>query len=148
MDVTDKKILELLAENANATSSEIGERISLSVPAVNKRILKLRESGTIRTSTLLTDEKAVGKPIVAFIFLVLRYGEGVEILMEYIARDRDILECYAVTGDYDYIIKICAPSIEALEEKLLHLKKQKGVIKSHTMISLAEHKNAPTILPD
>lgn len=147
MDATDKKILTLLSQNANTTAGEIARQINLSVPAVNKRILKMREGGIIRTSTVLTDARAVGKPIIAFIFLVLRYGEGVDLLLESIAHDEDILECYAITGDYDYIIKICAASVEELEEKLLRLKKQKGVVKSHTMLSLAEHKNAPTVLP-
>ena len=147
MDATDNKILKILSKNAAATASEIGEAVNLSIPAVNKRILKLRESGTIRSYTILTDEKKVGKPIIAFILLAVRYGEGVEILQKYAQDDPDILECYAVTGDYDYLIKICAENIEELEEKLLYLKKQKGVIKSHTMFSLMEHKMSATILP-
>lgn len=148
MDTTDKRILKLLSKNAGATATEIGAAVNLSVPAVNKRILKLSESGVIRSFTVLTDPKTVGKPVVAFVLLVLQYGEGVDNLMKYVSCDPDILECYAVTGEYDYIIKVCATSVEALEEKLLHLKKQKGVIKSHTMLSLMEHKFNPTMLPD
>ena len=68
--------------------------------------------------------------------------------MDYVGQDPDILECFAVTGEYDYLIKVCAADVEALEDKLLHMKKQKGVIKSHTMLSLMEHKLAPTALPD
>ena len=147
MDSVDSKILKILSENASATATEIGEEVNLSVPAVNKRILKLREIGVIRSYTVLTDEKKVGKPIFAFILLAVRYGEGVEALQRYAQDDADVLECYAVTGDYDYLIKICAESIEALEEKLLYLKKQKGVVKSHTMFSLMEHKMSATVLP-
>lgn len=148
MDITDKRILKLLSANAAATATEIGEAVGLSVPAVNKRILKLRENGVIRSFTVLTDKVAVGKSIVAFIMLVIRNGEGVESLMEYIKEDSDILECHAVTGEYDYIMKVCAPSVEELENKLLHLKGQRGVIKSHTMLSLMEHKLEPCVLPD
>ena len=68
-------------------------------------------------------------------------------LQKYVNEHPDVLECYAVTGDYDYLIKMCAESIEALEEKLLYLKKQKGVVKSHTMFSLMEHKMSATVLP-
>ena len=68
--------------------------------------------------------------------------------VDFFAVEGDILECYAVTGDYDYIIKICAADMEHLEEKLLRLKGQKGVMKSHTMLSLMEHKFSPTALPD
>ena len=68
--------------------------------------------------------------------------------MQQVKKDPDILECQAVTGEYDYIIKICAASVEDFEEKLLHLKKQKGVLKSHTMLCLQEHKCKPTVLPE
>ena len=148
MDITDKKILKILAENADITATEIANAVNLSVPAVNKRIQKLKEGGIIRRFTVVTDEKKVNKPVVAFIFIVIQYGEGVDLLMEYINRDPDILECYATTVEYDYLIKVCAESVEALEEKLLHLKKQKGVIKSHTMLSLMEHKFSSTVLPN
>lgn len=148
MDAIDRKILGLLRQRANITAAEIGTAVNLSIPAVNKRILKLRESGVIRSFTILTDQKKVGKPIVAYILLTLRYGSAVENLLSCIREDPDILECYAVTGDYDYIIKICAADMEHLEEKLLHLKGQQGVMKSHTMLSLMEHKFAPAALPD
>lgn len=147
-DLTDKRILELLSKNSAASATEIGNAVNLSVPAVNKRISRLRENGTIRGFTIITDSKRVEKSVVAFILLAIRYGNAIETLMESIENDPDILECYAVTGDYDYIIKICASSVEALEEKLLALKKQRDVIKSHTMLSLMEHKFKVTALPD
>lgn len=148
MDATDKKILKILAEDAYATATRIGGAINLSVPAVNKRIVKLRESGVIRSFTVLTDPKKVGKSIIAYVLLVIQYGAPVDALMNYVNQDQDILECQAVTGEYDYIIKICAASVEDFEEKLLHLKKQKGVLKSHTMLCLQEHKCKPTVLPE
>lgn len=148
MDNIDKLILKLLSENSMATATELGTAVNLSIPAVNKRINKLKESGVIRTFTILTDEKKVSKPICAFIMLTVKYGDGINAIHDYIKKDKDILECYAVTGDYDYIIKICAKDVEELEDKLLSLKKLKGVVKSHTMLSLMEHKLSPTALPD
>lgn len=147
MDTTDKKILKVLARDAYATATAIGAEVGLSVPAVNKRIAKLRENGTIRSVTILTDPKSVEKPIMAYVLLVIQYGSQVDRILDYVNQDPDILECQAVTGEYDYIIKICASSVEDFEEKLLHLKKQKGVMKSHTMLCLQEHKNRPTVLP-
>ena len=148
MDITDKKIIKLLSQNAHTTSTEIGALVGLSVPAVNKRIAKLKECGVIKQATILTDAKAVDKAVIAYILLAIQYGESVDNLLQCIARDDDVLECYAVTGEYDYIVKVCAGSVESLENKLLFLKKQKGVTKSQTMLSLAEHKFTPTVLPD
>lgn len=148
MDAIDKKILHILAGNAYTTRTVIGEAVGLSLPAVNKRIAKLREKGIIKSFTVLTDPVAVEKPIIAYVLLVIQYGSSVEKLLSYVNQDPDILECQAVTGEYDYIIKICAASVEAFENKLLHLKKQQGVLKSHTMLCLQEHKCKPAVLPE
>ena len=67
--------------------------------------------------------------------------------MKMVESDPDILECYAVTGEYDYLIKICAADIESFETKLLQLK-SRSVAKSHTLLTLCEHKFSPSVLPD
>lgn len=148
MDSIDKKILHILAANANATSAQIAGQVNLSVPAANKRISRMKREGLIQSFTILTDRKQMQKPIIALIFLVVKYESGVGALLQCIQEDEDVLECHATTGEYDFFIKVCADSIESLEDKLLRLKKQKCVVKSHTMLSLMEHKFKPTILPD
>ena len=148
MDEIDAKLLRILSENADATATEMMAQVNLSIPAINKRISKLRQSGVIRQYTILVDPDKVGKPIQAFILVVLQQPSGAGKLTEYIRSDPDILECYAVTGEYDYIIKVCARDVEQLEQKLNLLKQQKGVAKSYTMLSLMEHKYRACILPD
>ena len=145
MDDIDAKILNLLSADAMTSATDIGAAVGLSIPAVNKRIQKLKKDGKLKKFTILTDGKAVGKPLTAYILVIMQSDS--EALMEYIAGDPDVLECAAVTGEYDYIIKVCAADVEALETKLLCLKRQKGVIKSHTMLSLMEYKFQPAVLP-
>lgn len=148
MDRTDKKIVEILADDASISSTEIGRLVNLSVPAINKRIQKLQNDGVIQRFTIITDAKKAEKTIMAFVFIVMQYGDSIKSLLEYAEREPDVLECYSVTGEYDYMLKICAKDIEALEDKILCIKNNKGVMKSHTMISLMEHKFSATILPD
>lgn len=148
MDIVDAKILKMLAEDASVTTVDIMNEVNLSAPAVNKRILKLRKSGVIKQYTVLIDSKKIDKPIQAFVLIVLHHRTGLEELVSYVQNDIDILECYAVSGEYDYLLKVCAKSIEALEDKLLCLKEKKGVVKTHTMISLLEYKCQPTALPE
>ena len=147
MDEIDNRIVELLAENANITSTEIGAAVNLSIPAVNKRIVKLQQEGVIRQFTVVLDRERIGKPILAFVLVILQSADSAASLLEYVEKEADVLECHVVTGEYDYLIKVCAADIRALEEKLLCLKKRKGVIKSHTMLALMEHKCQPTALP-
>ena len=148
MDITDKRILEILSKDANTTSTEIGKEVGLSVPAVNKRILRLQNDGVIEKFTIITSQSKTEKTITAFVFIVMKYGESVKSLLKYAQDESDILECYSITGDYDYLLKICTKDIESLENKILEIKNIKGIIKSHTMISLMEHKFSATILPD
>ena len=147
MDSIDSKILKILSENASATATEIGEAVNLSVPAVNKRIQKLKKDGMIRRYTVLTNGKNVGKPIMAFVLLVVQAGRQGEPFLDYVKNDDDILECFSVTGEYDYLIKVCAADMESLKNKLSQIKLHNGVVKSHTMISLLEQKFSPTVLP-
>ena len=146
MDNIDAKILKILSQNADVTATEIGEKINLSVPAVNKRIQKLKKDGMIRRYTVLTNGKNVGKPIMAFVLLVVQAGRQGEPFLDYVKNDDDILECFSVTGEYDYLIKVCAADMESLKNKLSQIKLHNGVVKSHTMISLLEQTFSPTVL--
>lgn len=147
MDETDILLVKALAKDADVTATELTASVNLSVPAINKRIARLKSEGTIRRVAAITDPKRVGKPVVAFVLLVLDRFSDAESLLEQINADPDILECYAVTGEYDYLIKICATDIASFENKLLKLK-AKSVAKSHTMLTLCEHKFEPSVLPD
>ena len=147
MDEIDLKIIELLSKNADVTTTAIKKEINLSVPAINKRIQNLKESGVIKRFTILTDGKKVGKPIVAYVFIILASSSYTDGLLDYAKRDEDILECSAITGEYDCLLKVCAESIEKLDEKLTYLKTHKGIVKTNTMLSLTNHKYKPTIFP-
>ena len=147
MDYIDAQILKILSKDADITSSDISEKVNLSVPAVNKRIQKLKKDGMIRRYTILTNGKSIGKPIMAFVLLVVQASRQGEPFLEYVKSDDDILECFSVTGEYDYLIKVCASDMESLKNKLSQIKLHNGVVKSHTMISLLEQKFSPTILP-
>ena len=147
MDSIDAKILKILSKNADVTATEISAQVNLSVPAINKRIQKLKSDGMIRRFTVLTSGKNIGKPIMAFVLLVVQAGRQGEPFLDYVRNDDDILECFSVTGEYDYLIKVCAADMESLKNKLSQIKLHNGVVKSHTMISLLEQKFAPTILP-
>ena len=148
MDQIDRKLLQILSQNAAATATEMVPQVNLSIPAINKRIQKLQKSGVIRRFTIQVEPAKVGKPICAFILVVLHRSSQIDGLMEYIQSDPDILECYGVTGEYDYLLKVCTADVASLQKKINHLKKVSGVVKSHTMMTLIEYKNDVSALPD
>ena len=148
MDQIDRKLLQILSENAAATATEMVPQVNLSIPAINKRIQKLQKSGVIRRFTIQVDPAKVGKPICAYVFVVLQSTSFMDALISYANSNADVLELSAITGEYDCLLKVCAQSIERLDEIFLHLKKNLGIAKSNTMLSLTNYKFSPTILPN
>lgn len=148
MDEIDIRLLEILSANAEQTATELAKQINLSVPAINKRIAKLKNSGVIKNFTIQTDPKKIGKTITAFIMVWVEEYPKQKSFLDYISADRDIVECHAVTGEYDYLIKLYADNMDSMKEKMFRLKKVQGVVKTYTIFSLAEHKNVMGPLPD
>ena len=148
MDEIDRTLLRLLLEDSAATSTELSKQVNLSIPAVNKRIARLRQSGVIERFTVQVNAEKVGKSVQAFVLVVVsRYAKSEELLRS-VQADPDILDCYAVTGEYDYLLRICAKDISDLEEKLLRLKENECVAKSHTLFNLMTHKHISGPLPE
>ena len=110
-------------------------------------VKNLKKRGIIKQSTIITDGAKVGKPILAFVMIIIQSLDNVDKLMEYINSNPDILECFSVSGEYDYILKVVAKDVETLDQKLLELKKQNNILKSHTLFALSPHKQSNTILP-
>ena len=148
MDKIDREILMILSENAAVTATEMVPRLNLSIPAINKRIQKLQNSGIIRRFTVEVDREKVGKPLCAFMLLVLQPGAPLDVLMKMIRSDPDILECHGITGEYDYLLKVCTADMASLQKKINQLKRAGGIVKSHTMFSLSEFKHTLCPVPD
>lgn len=147
MDRIDAKLLEILVEDSSKTATDLKQVLNLSIPAINKRIAKLKKAGIIERFTVCLNAKKLNKTVAAFILLVVDQYSQVNELIDTIQNDPDVVDCYAITGEYDYLIKVYATDIEALEEKLLNFKAHKCVAKSHTIFALMEHKHMPSPLP-
>ncbi|MCR4963061.1 MAG: Lrp/AsnC family transcriptional regulator [Firmicutes bacterium] len=147
MDDIDIKILLCLKENARMNASQISERINLSVSAVIERIKKMEHSGVIRGYTVLLDNKRIGKDVAAFIYICLEHPKFNDNFIEKVQRHNDITECYYVAGDYDFLLKVTADSMEDLTAVLTDIKSISGVSLTRTSIVFATHKNELTVIP-
>ncbi len=147
MDEIDIKILLCLKENARMNASQISERINLSVSAVIERIKKMEHNGIIRGYTVILDNKLIGKDIAAFIYICLEHPKFNDNFIEKVQRHADITECYYVAGDYDFLLKVMADSMEDLTAVLTDIKSINGVSLTRTSIVFATHKNELTVIP-
>jgi Lrp/AsnC family transcriptional regulator, leucine-responsive regulatory protein len=146
MDDIDRKILSHIQHHGRDSYADIGEAAGLSVSAVNERLKKLQAQGAIRGWAARVDPEAVGRGVLAFIFVALARPEhdaGFRAAMT--ARD-EIQECHHVTGDWSYLLKVRLAGVGELETLLATvIKAQAGVMRTHTMIALSSPKESAVV---
>ena len=133
MDETDKKILNLLKENARAPYSEIAQQVALSSPAVKERITKMEYLGIIEKYTININYQKMGKSITAFI---LFETVNCQALREFCAQQKMVLKYYRIAGHYSYLVKVVAENMEHLEE-FIDETMRFGVPSTHIVFSSA-----------
>lgn len=147
MDSLDYEILNILKKNARKKASDISKEIHLSVSTVIERIRKMESSGVIEAYTIITNEHKVGNDLAALMEISLdhpRYNESFSIkIMEH----PNIISCYYLTGDFDFMLKISCRSSEHLEQIHKWIKDQEGVRSTKTHIVLRNIKNIYSSLP-
>ena len=141
MDSIDAQLLRILAEDARCSATDISKKVNLSIPAVNKRISRLRENGIIERFTIQLNPQKINSSVQAFVLLVVDQYSRVNELLEFVNAKENIVDCYAITGENDYQLRLYARDITELESILLELKGKKCVSKSHTIFVLMEHKH-------
>lgn len=148
MDILDYKILSLLKTNAREKASAISREIHLSVSSVIERIHKLETSGIIQSYTIITDEAAIGNDLTALMEISLEHPRFTESFVQYIKSNPNIVSCYYLTGEFDYMLKICCHSSKELEEIHREIKQQEGIRMTRTHYVLRTEKNIYTSLPE
>ena len=144
MDKVDKALINMLQENARMTISEMSKRASLSMPAISERVKKLEASGIIKQYTAIINPEKVNKGIEALMFACFASKAQERDFLDSIGQETDVKECFEVTGDFDYCLKIITESTEALE-KLICRVKEKGTTKTNVSIVLSTVMDRPTI---
>lgn len=147
MDKIDYKILGILKGNGRETASDISKEIHLSVSAVLDRIKKMEESGIIRGYTVMVDTKALGNDVTALMEVSLEHPQFHDSFTELIQDHPNIVDCYYLTGDYDFILKIVCASSDELERIHRTLKSTPGVSATRTHYVLKEIKNIYSAIP-
>ncbi|MEX0922548.1 MAG: Lrp/AsnC family transcriptional regulator [Rhodovibrionaceae bacterium] len=146
MDKLDRRLLGLLQRDAKLTNAELGQRIGLSVSAVNERIRKLLAVGIIRGFEARLDAAALGQGICAFVLVLIERPEQESAFLAAVATTKQVQECHHVTGDYSYLLKLRVSSTAELERVIRQgLKALPGVVRTQTMIALSSPKETAAI---
>ena len=122
LDQTDKKLLQLLQAESKRTNKDLANRLNLSVTAVYERIRKLEKSGVISKYVALVAPEKVEKSFLAFcqIKLVQHTKTNVVDFESEVTKLTEVLECFHVSGEYDYILKVMVKDMQAYREFMLN----------------------------
>jgi Lrp/AsnC family leucine-responsive transcriptional regulator len=121
LDVTGRKLLSVLQENARLSYAELGRRIGLSPAATAERLKRLEDAGVITGYRVDIDREALGLPILAIIRMSCD-GARYRSFVKAVKGVQNVVECHHVAGGDAFILKVVAHSVEELEglvEKLL-----------------------------
>ena len=117
IDPIDRRILGELQEDARLSMADLGRRISLSPPAVAERVQRLERIGVITGYRAVVEPKALGFPLAAVV-RVRPASRQLHKIPEVARETPEVVECYRITGEDCFLLKLHLRSIDDLEEIL------------------------------
>jgi len=143
LDEFERRILIALQQDGRLSNQDLADRVGLSASPCWRRVRSLEERGIIRRYAALVDPQAVGLSESVFAAITLRRHTETEVDdFEAAVRQRpEVLECFAITGDADYLLRIVVPSMAAYH-RFLHdvLFRLPGVAQVKSSVTLREVK--------
>ncbi|MEN0108178.1 MAG: Lrp/AsnC family transcriptional regulator [Pseudomonas sp.] len=143
LDATDLRILEELQGNARITNIDLATRVHLSPSPCLTRVRALEEAGLISRYVTLLDPYELGLSVSVFIQITLerQIERALEAFEEAVQQYPEVMECYLMTGDADYLIRVVVPDVQALERFIVNqLSKIAGVANIRSSFALKQVK--------
>lgn len=121
IDATDRRILAHLQQHGRASNLELAEAAHLSPAQCSRRHRRLEEQGWVKAYEARLDPAAVGLSVTAFVHVTMERGHmrDIQRFRGFVQSLPQVQECYAVTGDFDYVLKVVARDLKALSDFLL-----------------------------
>ncbi len=147
LDSIDRKILEIIQEDARISNTDLAGTVGLSPSPCWRRVRALEDSGVVRRYATLLDPDAIGLPVNVFAMVTLekQVESALEHFQAQITARPEVMECYLMTGDFDYLLRIVVPDLSAYERFLMdHLTRIEGIasIKSSFALKQVRYKTA------
>ena len=152
LDAIDRQILENLQNDARMRNVELAEKVGLSPSPCLRRVGNLEETGVIRGYATLVNAEAVGLPVSVFVSVTLekQIEKALEKFEKEIRARPEVMECYLMTGEADYLLRVVTADLGAYERFLIeHLTRIPGVasIKSSFALKQVAYRTALPISP-
>lgn len=117
LDEYDKKLLQLMQANNKMTAQELGDLINLSASAVQRRLSRLRENRIIEADVSIISPSVLGLTITCIVDIILEDGnsKALENFKASMRKCTEVMQCYFVTGTYDFVIIVNANDMQHYE---------------------------------
>jgi Lrp/AsnC family leucine-responsive transcriptional regulator len=143
LDIIDRKILSVLQANGRITMAELAGKVGLSVSPCHRRVKLLEERGVITRYIARIDQKSVGLHVSVFISIKLarQKEEDLDRFARAISKWDEVLECYLMTGNRDYLLRVVAADLSSYEAFLKNkLTRLDGIASIESSFALSQVK--------
>ncbi|MFY9234813.1 MAG: Lrp/AsnC family transcriptional regulator [Fimbriimonadaceae bacterium] len=140
LDDTDVQLLSMLQADGRITNAELARKVGLSPPSALQRVRNLERAGLIRGYHAVLDHERLGLrvTVIAMVSLALHQDRAIELFRKAVAAIPEVVECYHISGEHDFILKILVKDIRAYEALVRdNLSRIKGVQKLTSSFVLA-----------
>jgi Lrp/AsnC family leucine-responsive transcriptional regulator len=141
LDKIDWDILKALQEEARIPIVDLAERVGLSASPCARRVKRLESEGVIVRYATVIDQKAIGLPVNVFCHVTLeRQVKGaLETFQAAVLKRPEVMECYLMTGEADYLLRVVVADLEAYERFIVdHLTKVPGIANIKSSFALKQ----------
>ena len=149
LDAKDLSILALLQQNARMTVKEIADKIHLSTTPVHERIKRMEASGVIKQYATLVDHTKVKKGLMVICYVSLKEHNkpaGMKFIKA-IQLMHEVVECYNISGEFDFMLKVVAENMESYHDFYLHkLSMIKGISQTQSIFVMGILKDTHQLL--
>ncbi|WP_226052325.1 Lrp/AsnC family transcriptional regulator [Dickeya chrysanthemi] len=117
LDATDRQIITLLQQDGRLTIQDLSEKINLSPTPCLQRVRQLEKAGILTGYTAIVNEEAYGLPITALVRIRLEHHSeaSVRTFEQSVGNIDDIMDCYVMAGDADYLLRVLVSSFRDYE---------------------------------
>ena len=147
-DIIDRKLLSLLQKDSKVTTKKLSLQLDLSVTAVYERIKKLERVGVIEKYVAVINKEKINKSFVVLcdIKLVQHSNEYITKFESEVIQLEEVLECFNVSGDYDYILKVVVKNMKAYRDFInTKLTKLQHIGSTHSTFIISELKHSTEV---
>lgn len=138
LDRYDRAILKLLQQDARITNASLAEKVSLSESACLRRVRALEASGLIEAYTAVLNQQKAGYPVNVFVSITLdrQAQAGLDAFETAVHKIAEVMECYLMTGDYDYLLRVVVADLADFERLHQQLARLPSVARVHSSFAV------------